>query len=237
MTALGIIMNFITRVFSLELLGSQWCEKYGNVVHSIVLPNIQINKDFLSLSDREALGCLVFEQLPASQSAAVLGENTKLKTLHLPIQKENSHNCLPTLGYDLRVQIICWNIWWEKEKSYQYVSKFMCAYYLSFLMNTSWEINCLANDIIRSTDVGVNTLLMSEKLNLVLFFLNYHNVQYTKSWLRIAMYLFAYLAYANIWMQENTIEVKYRVTLLSAAFVHSNALLQASHGLQMSVMP
>lgn len=97
----------------------------------------------------------------------------------------------------------------------------MHAYYLSLLLNTSWEINCLASVTIRSTDVGVNTLLMSEKLNLALFFLNDHNIQYTKSWLEIAMYLFAYLAYANIWMQENMIEVKYRVTLLSAAFVHS----------------
>lgn len=57
----------------------------------------------------------------------------------------------------------------------------MYAYYLSFLMNASWEINCLANVIIRSTDVGVNTSLMSKKLNLVLFILNDHNVQYTKS--------------------------------------------------------
>lgn len=221
MTALGVIMNFITRVCSLELLGSQWCEKYKNVAHCIVLPNIQTKKDLLSLSDMEASGWWVFEQLPASQSAAILGENANLKTLHLPIQRENSHKCLPTLGYDLPVQIICWNIWQEKEKSYQYVSKIMHAYYLSFLMKTSWEINCLANVIIRSTGVGVNTLLMSEKLNLALFFLNDHNVQYTKSWLEIAMYLFAYLAYANIWMQENMIEVKYRVTLLSAAFVHS----------------
>lgn len=55
----------------------------------------------------------------------------------------------------------------------------MCAYYLLFLMNASWEINCLANVVIRSTDVGVNTLLMSEKLDL--FFLNDHNVQYAKS--------------------------------------------------------
>lgn len=97
MTAIGIIMNFITRVYSLELLQSQWCGKYRTVVHSIVLPNIQTNKDLLSLSDREAPGCWVFEPPPASQSGAILGENTKLKTLHLPIQKANSHNCLPTL--------------------------------------------------------------------------------------------------------------------------------------------
>lgn len=99
-------MNFITRACSLELVGSQWCEKYRNVIHCIVLPNIQTNKDLLSLSDREAPGCGVFEQLPASRSAAVLGENANLKTLHLPIQKENTHNCLPSLGYDLPVQII-----------------------------------------------------------------------------------------------------------------------------------
>lgn len=36
--------------------------------------------------------------------------------------------------------------------------------------------------------MGVNTLLMSEKLDL--FFLNDHNVQYAKSWLKTAMYLF-----------------------------------------------
>lgn len=81
------------------------------VVHSIALPNIQTNKDLLNLSDGEAPGCWVFEPPPASQSAAILGENTKQKTLHLPIQKENSHNCLPTLEYGLPVQIIYWNTW------------------------------------------------------------------------------------------------------------------------------
>lgn len=104
------------------------------------------DKYLLSLSDRKAPGCWVFELPPASQSAAILGENTKLKTPHLSIQKENSHCFPPTLGYDLPVKIIRWNIWQEKEKSYQYVSKFMFGYNLSCLMNASWEINCLANN-------------------------------------------------------------------------------------------
>lgn len=60
------------------------------------------------------------------------------------------------------------------------MSKFIFGYDLSSLMNASWEMNCFANVIIRSTDVGVNTSLMSEKLNLVLFLLNDHNVEYTK---------------------------------------------------------
>lgn len=111
MMGTGIIINFITRVCSMKLLGSQRYEKCRNVVHSIALPNIQTNKDLLNLSDGEAPGCWVFETPPASQSAAILGENTKQKTMHLPIQKENSHNCLPTLGYGLPVQIICWTTW------------------------------------------------------------------------------------------------------------------------------
>lgn len=80
---------------------------------------------------------------------------------------------------------------------------------------------------------------MSKTLNLVLFLLNDHNVQYTKSWLKAAMYLFlppGILKDMDTGKHDSG-KIQGGITVCSMCAL-CNAFLQASHGLQsQSVMP
>lgn len=153
-------MNFITRAYFVKL-GSQWCEKYRNVVPGMLLLNYSHEWSFPDSLKLGSPRLLSIWATPCSPVCWSLRWECKAENPTSP----HSETKFTSLSSYFWMWFTCTNYLLEciiRKRNAQPICKqiYMCLLPLiSHLMNAPQEVVFLVNILIRSTDVEANTLL------------------------------------------------------------------------------